>query len=201
MNETRDVTDRNLAEGYSGNDTPPGKAGQQPVPSVACRTEQSEPRSVHRECAGRVIEPRKSFHRRSRRRLTSGRQHFKAAMTWQRSPTGVQEQGMQTEDPPGTWETLTFPLSEQWLGKPRTKQPRPSAGSADSAGRDEQQSTGRYRQAKETKCGGTNGRESEQLVVVVKVGNQTMGPSGAKELPSCGTRGGKDGEASNSVNV
>ena len=74
--------------GYSGNHTPPGKAGQQPVPSVACRTERSGPRSVHREYVGRVTEPRKPLHRGSRRRLTSGRQHFKAAMTWPRSPPG-----------------------------------------------------------------------------------------------------------------
>ena len=48
--------------------------------------------------------------------------------------TGVKEQGMQTEDPPGTWETLPFPLTEQWLGKPRTKQPRPGDGVPTSSG-------------------------------------------------------------------
>ena len=122
-------------------------------------------------------------------------------MTWQRSPTGVREQGMHTEDPPGTWETLPFPLTEQWLGKPRTKEPWPCGGSADITGRYEQPSTGRYYQAKETKCGGMNGRESEQLVVVAKVGNRTEGPIGVKGLPSCGTREGKGGEAQNSITV
>jgi len=163
MNETGNVTDRNLAEGYSGNDTPPGKAGQQPVPSVACRTEQSGPRSVHRECAGRVIEPRNPFHRGSRRRLTSGRQHFKAAMTWQRSPTGVQEQGMQTEDPPGTWETLPFPQTEQWLGKPRTKEPRPDEGVLTSSGETNNRAqSGTAKRRKRSAVGRTAGSRSSE---------------------------------------
>ena len=41
---------------------------------------------------------------------------------------GVGEQGMCTGGPPGTWEALSFPPSEQWLGKPRPKEPRPGGG-------------------------------------------------------------------------
>ena len=53
-----------------------------------------------------------------------------------------------------------------------TNQRTPAQGwSADIPGRDEQWALGRYRQTKATKRGGTDGRESEQLEVAVKVEN------------------------------
>lgn len=63
---------------------------------------------------------------------------------------------------------------------------------ADISGRDEQPSTGRYCQAKETKCGRRGGRKSEQLVVAMRAGNLSEGPVGAKGLLEHGTVGGTD---------
>lgn len=111
--------------GYSGNHTPPGKAGQQPVPSVACRTERSGPRSVHREYVGRVIEPRKPFLRGSRRRLTSGRQHFKAAMTWQRSPPGSKSRACRQRIPQELGRPCHFRRQQRGWGSHEPKNPGP----------------------------------------------------------------------------
>ena len=41
-----------------------------------------------------------------------------------------------------------------------------------------------YRQAKETKCGETDGRESERLIVLLTQGNQPEGPWQGKGMPS-----------------
>ncbi len=49
-------------------------------------------------------------------------------------------------------------------------------GTASGAGGDEQRTQRWYRQAKETKCGEMDGRESERLVVPMKRGNQPEGP-------------------------
>jgi len=55
-------------------------------------------------------------------------------------------------------------------------------GGADTWGRHEQPSTGRYRQTKETKCGGTGGGKSEQLVVCAgqRMNQEGSSPSGAR---------------------
>src|SRR4029077_6835807 len=43
-----------------------------------------------------------------------------------------------------------------------------------------------YRQAKETKCGEKDGKESQRPIVVLKRGNGPSGPRGAKGAPRCG---------------
>ena len=43
-----------------------------------------------------------------------------------------------------------------------------------------------YRQAKETKCGEMDGKESQRPIVVLKRGNGPSGPRGAKGVPRCG---------------
>ena len=43
-----------------------------------------------------------------------------------------------------------------------------------------------YRQAKETKCGEKDGKESECPIVALKRGNGPSGPRGAKGVPRCG---------------
>ena len=43
-----------------------------------------------------------------------------------------------------------------------------------------------YRQAKETKRGEMDGKESQRLIVVLKRGNGPSGPRGAKGVPRCG---------------
>jgi hypothetical protein len=67
--------------------------------------------------------------------------------------------------PPGTWEALSSPTDE----------------------------FRRYRQTKETKCGGTGGGESEHFIVPLMRGNQPEGSRGGKEMPEHGTEGGNDG--------
>ena len=43
-----------------------------------------------------------------------------------------------------------------------------------------------YCQAKETKCGEMDGKESQRPIVVLKRGNGPSGPRGAKGVPRCG---------------
>ena len=43
-----------------------------------------------------------------------------------------------------------------------------------------------YRQAKETKRGEMDGKESQRPIVVLKRGNGPSGPRGAKGAPRCG---------------
>ena len=43
-----------------------------------------------------------------------------------------------------------------------------------------------YRQAKETKCGEMDGKESQCLIVALKRGNEPSGPRGAKGAPRRG---------------
>ena len=52
---------------------------------------------------------------------------------------------------------------------------------------------GWYRQAKATKCGERDGRESECLTVPLRPGNHSEGPGGGKEAPRHETVGGKYG--------
>jgi hypothetical protein len=49
-----------------------------------------------------------------------------------------------------------------------------------------------YRQAKETKRGGTGGGDSERRIVPWKRGNRPEGPRGGKEAPGHETAGGID---------
>ena len=111
-------------------------------------------------------------------------------MAWFKDSAGVEEQGMCTGGPPGTWEALPFP-PENVVGEATTQITPAQGGGADLPGRDEQPSTGWYRQAKATKRGGRKGRDSEQPVVAEKAGNQPVGPAGAKGLPEHGVVGGK----------
>jgi len=69
---------------------------------------------------------------------------------------------------PGTWEALQ-PPTEIVVGHSR-KSVLAWHGVSPVA-RSEESTRGRYRQAKETKCGGMGCRASEQSVVAVKAGN------------------------------
>ena len=71
------------------------------------------------------------------------------------------------------------------------EQPRPGSGALAVPG-SEGRARARYRQAKETKCGGTDGQETEHAVVPTKRGNSPRGPRGGKGVPGHGTGGGKD---------
>jgi hypothetical protein len=65
-------------------------------------------RSVDRECAGRVMEPRNRVHHGSRRGSIRGRPYPRAVIAWFKDSGGVEEQGMCTGGPSGTWEALSF---------------------------------------------------------------------------------------------
>jgi hypothetical protein len=90
----------------------------------------------------------------------------------------------------GTWEALSSP-SEIGFGQPARKTSRPLVAALGHQG-SESMSARRYRQAKETKCGGMDDRESENLIVLLKRGNCPDGPRGGKEVPDHGTVGGQD---------
>ena len=60
--------------------------------------------------------------------------------------------------------------------------PRPTS----EADGDERRTKRWYRQAKETKRGETDGKESQCSIVVMKRGNGPSGPRGAKGVPRCG---------------
>src|SRR3982751_3456310 len=75
------------------------------------------------------------------------------------------------------------------LGNRKTNSPEPTAarpGRWEQTGR-----TRRYRQAKATKRGETDGRGSERPIVPTRRGNPTEGPRGGKGAPFQGTVGGE----------
>ena len=85
----------------------------------------------------------------------------------------------------GTWETLPFPLSNAGWRRRYTNS-RMIHGPTSRADGDEQGTQGWYRQAKETKRGEMDGKESQCPIVVLKRGNGPPGPRGAKGVPRCG---------------
>jgi hypothetical protein len=93
-------------------------------------------------------------------------------MAWHvRSYRGLRTRPRDIQGGPGTWEPLP-PPSIFRLGTRNTNSPLPTTARL---GRWEQTQAQRwYRQAKATKRGGTDGRESEHLIVALKRGN---GPS------------------------
>ena len=84
---------------------------------------------------------------------------------------------MITRDPLGTWETLPSPSSKAGR-RYRLTNSRLIHGSASGADGDEQRTQRWYRQAKETKCGEKDGRESERLIVPTSRGNHPEGTPG-----------------------
>ena len=94
-----------------------------PTAGTECCVAVGQPtsRSVHRECAGRVIEPRNRG-RGSRRCSTSGRHHPGARRHHTRVPPGSESGACMHWGSPGTWETLSSP--------PRN----PNGGAGDSTG-------------------------------------------------------------------
>ena len=153
---------------------PPGK-GWPPAGSESCVVV-GRPilRSVDSERAGRVIEPRKLNSRGSRRRPKDGRQH-RGAVNWPGAfgPAGVRERGMRTLGFP---RNLGGPVVSVPVRRPGVRLETSRPLHAAPAGRGSEQGVqGRYRQAKETKRGGTDGRESECLVLLLKRGNPSQG--------------------------
>ena len=80
---------------------------------------------------------------------------------------------MITRVPPGTWETLPSPSNCRL--ETRLTNSRLIHGSVSRAGGDEQGTHRWYRQAKETKCGEMDGRESQRPIVALKPGEPSRG--------------------------
>src|SRR5271165_665296 len=97
-------------------------------------------------------------------------------------PPGSENMANDHEGSPGTWETLPSPSK----GRPETRltNSRWIHGSASGAGGDEQRTQRWYRQAKETKRGERDVRESQRLRVPSARGTIPKGPWGGKEAPS-----------------
>ena len=83
---------------------------------------------------------------------------------------------MITRDPLGTWETLPFPSSKA-AGDTAHQLPIDPRLRVRGRG-DEQRAQRWYRQAKETKCGEKDGRESERFIVPASRGNHPEGTPG-----------------------
>jgi len=86
------------------------------------------------------------------------------------------------EGSPGTWETLPSPSK----GRPETRltNSRMIRGPVSWAVGDKQGTRRWYRQAKETKCGETDVRGSQRLIVPLSRGNRPEGPRGGKGASS-----------------
>ena len=106
-------------------------------------------------------------------------------------PPGSENMAKAHEGSLGTWETRPSPpmTSGSGTGITNPRSPRLRVG-----GRWEQTPAQRwYRQAKATKRGERDGRESERLVVPWRPGNHSEGPGGGKGAPCHETVGGKHG--------
>ena len=91
-------------------------------------------------------------------------------------PSGSESRAGRQWGSPGTWEALPPPQRPGPRGDREKENPWPAAAAL---GRRREQTherkSERYRQAKATKCGGKDGRESERLGVLVKPGNRPAG--------------------------
>ena len=83
---------------------------------------------------------------------------------------------MITRDPLGTGRPCRFHRARRPEIPPTNS--RLIHGSASGAGGDEQRAQRWYRQAKETKCGEKDGRESERFIVPASRGNRPEGTPG-----------------------
>ena len=148
-------------------------------------------RSVDSECQGRAIEPRKiiagvlALVRRGGRADTP---QWPGVL----GPAGVEEQGQGTRGVPGNLGDPSVSTDNSGSGARTTKAPMPSIARRRPLGANGP-TQGWYRQAKATKCGERDGRESERPIVPTKRGNHSEGPGGGKGAPCHETVGGKHG--------
>jgi len=80
-------------------------------------------------------------------------------MAWFEGSAGVEEQGMFTGGPPGTWEPLSFPPTTEWCGKPRKTNPGPEGG-ATAEGSEHLAQGGTANQSQTRVAGGSAGSRS-----------------------------------------
>jgi hypothetical protein len=155
-----------------GSQSHPAKVCRRPEPSVARVLGQPGPRSVHREHAGRVMEPRNRICCGSRRLRHGGRQQPGAVMASRTGPPGSESGAC----------VRGFPRN---LGGPADLRHTPTGRAP---GEESPGTKGRYRQAKATKRGGMDGRKSEQPIVPRESGNPPQGTRRGKGLPGSRNR-------------
>ena len=97
-------------------------------------------------------------------------------------PPGSESMANDHEGSPGTWETLPSP--SKCRPETRLTNSRWIHGPVSWAVGDERGTQRWYRQAKETKCGERDVRESQRLIVPSSRGDHPEGPRGGKEAPS-----------------
>src|SRR5271157_5534860 len=97
-------------------------------------------------------------------------------------PPGSENMANDHEGSPGTWETLPSP--SKCRPETRLTNSRWIHGPVSWAVGDERGTQRWYRQAKETKSGERDVRESQRLRVPSSRGNHPEGPRGGKEAPS-----------------
>ena len=146
-------------------------------------------RSVDSECRSRVIEPRKFPSPKPSHWFPAGATptHRKGLM--RRFGRGRRARAKAQEGSPETWESLSFPQSMSRMEPPGDQlQACRSAHGGDR--RHEKSRVQRwYRQAKETKCGETNDRQSQRPRSTVELGEaRPRQPEGGKEKPIGGVR-------------
>ena len=163
----------NLSTEPSGYPVPPGR-GWPPAGTECCVVaERSALRSVHRECAGRVIEPREIIPASADVVSSTEGRIDTPSRAWREELAGVRERGMRTWGLPRNLGDLIVSARESRDGRP-VKQPRPGGGALGVPG-SEDRARARYRQAKETKRGGRGGQATEHFVVPGKRGNPPQG--------------------------
>ena len=133
-----------------------------------------------------MIEPREFSPRERRRCEEDGRPHRHAEQAGREELAGVRERGMHTWGLPGNLGDLVVSAHESREGHP-VEQPRPGGGALAAAG-SEARAHARYRQAKETKCGGMVAGRHSVSIVPMKLANSTrLEPVEESETPIHGT--------------
>ena len=107
-------------------------------------------------------------------------------------PAGVEEHGQWPRGFPRNLGGPAVSIDNSGSGDRNRPTPRPPVGTSTAEG-SETRAQRWYRQAKATKRGETDGRESERPIVPMKRGNRPEGPRGGKGTPCHDTVGGKHG--------
>ena len=157
----------------AGHQPPPGKAW--PAAGSESCVESGRPglRSGDSQWTGRAIEPRNQHTRGSRRRVRDGRPRRGAAMAWRpRSRRGLRAGHVHIGVPREPGRPLR--LLGNSRREHRVTNSRLLAGAPGGQGSETWVQPG-YRQAKETKRGGTGDGESERFIVTDEAGEPTRG--------------------------
>jgi hypothetical protein len=131
-------------------------------------------RSIHRERASRVIEPRNESARGGRRGFLSGGSSEVPSSPGTEPPPGSESTAHTYRGSPGTWEVLSFPPPQTGWAPGPDEEPGPHFDALDTVG-SERTSARWYRRAKETKREGDGRQEVGAPHRTCEVGEPTRG--------------------------